>query len=107
MKKLLLITLLFFLCNRSYLQKSQFAGSKFIYKIIIAPSKTFGYDIYCDKKLLIHQSSVPALAGNNGFKRKSDATKVAKLVIIKLTEGEMPPTVSIEEMKNLNVMIKF
>ena len=53
---------------------------------------------------MIHQTSAPALPGNKGFKTKADATKVALLVIEKIKKGEMPPTISIDEMKKLGVI---
>ena len=53
---------------------------------------------------MIHQTSAPAVSGNEGFKTKEDATKVALLVIEKIRKGEMPPTISIDEMKKLNVL---
>lgn len=83
---------------------STYANTKLTYKIIDAPGKTYGYDIYADSRLMIHQSSAPGLPGNQGFKTKADAEKVAKLVIGKIKKGEMPPTVSIEEMKKLKVI---
>ena len=39
-----------------------YANSKFTYKVINAPEKTFGYDIYADNRLMIHQSSAPGLS---------------------------------------------
>ena len=53
---------------------------------------------------MIHQTSAPALPGNEGFKTKKDASKIALLVIDKIRKGEMPPTISIDEMKKLNVI---
>src|SRR5690349_19207085 len=61
------------------------------YSIIEAPNKTFGYDIFVEGRLLIHQPSVPGLAGMKGFVRKCDAEKVAALVIKKIESGVMPP----------------
>jgi hypothetical protein len=84
---------------------NQFANIKLTYKIIDAPDKTFGYDIYADDRKLIHQSSIPAIAGNEGFKTKGDAVKVAKLVIDKMKKGEWPPAVTAEELKKLKVII--
>jgi len=55
--------------------------------------------------MLIHQASIPGIPGNDGFKAKSDAKKVALLVIEKLKKGEMPPTVTLDEMKKLNVFL--
>ena len=80
------------------------ADTKLTYKIIDAPKHTYGYDVFADGRLMIHQASVPALPGNEGFKTKEGAIKVALLVIDKIKQGEMPPTVSIDEMKKLNVI---
>jgi hypothetical protein len=65
--------------------------------IISAPYKTWGHDTYVEKHLFINQLSVPGLPGNEGFKTKADAEKVAKLVIEKIKRGEIPPSVTIEE----------
>ena len=51
---------------------------------------------------MIHQSSIPGLPGNEGFKTKDDAIKVAEMVVYKIRNGEMPPTVSIDEMESLH-----
>jgi hypothetical protein len=85
-------------------QASASTNTKLSYEIIDAPNHTYGYDVFADGKLLIHQTSIPALPGNEGFKTKADAEKVALLVIDKIRKGEMPPTVTIEEMKKLTVI---
>ena len=83
---------------------SAYANTKLTYKIIDAPKQTYGYDVFADGRLIIHQTSVPALPGNEGFITKEDASKVAALVMGKIRKGEMPPTVSIDEMKKLKVI---
>ena len=83
---------------------SAYANTKLTYKVIDAPKHTYGYDVFGDGQLMIHQTSVPALPGNQGFKTKEAATKVALLVIDKIKQGEIPPTISIDEMKTLNVI---
>ena len=83
---------------------SAYANTKLTYKIIDAPKHTYGYDVFADGRLMIQQTSAPALPGNEGFKTKEDATKVALVVIAKIKKGEMPPTISIDEMKQLNVI---
>ena len=85
-------------------ETSAYANTKLTYKIIDAAKHTYGYDVFADGRLMIHQTSAPALPGSQGFKRKEDATKVALLVIEKIKKGEMPPTISIDEMKQLNVL---
>jgi hypothetical protein len=81
-----------------------YANTKLTYKIIEAPKHTWCYDVFADGRLMIHQTSAPALPGNEGFQTKDDAIKVALLVIDKIKKGEMPPTVSIDEMKQLSVI---
>jgi hypothetical protein len=74
------------------------------YKIIPSINNTWGYDIYTGEKKIIHQGSIPGMPGNEGFKSKSSAKKVALLVIEKLKKGEMPPSVTSEELLNLKVL---
>ena len=76
------------------------------WSFVLIPSvkQTWGYDIYRNNKLLIHQLSIPSVAGNEGFKRKLDAEKVAKLVIEKLKKGEMPPTITSDDLTKLKVL---
>ena len=76
-------------------------SQNFTYKIINSANHTFGYDIYNAGKLMIHQPTPPGMAGNNGFAKKQQAAKVAELVITKMKKGEMPPTVSAEELKKI------
>ena len=83
---------------------SAYANTKLTYKVINAPKRTYGYDVFVDGRLMIHQTSAPALPGNEGFRTKKDATKVALLVIKKIKKGQMPPTISTGEMKKLNVI---
>ena len=76
------------------------------FKYVIIPSveKTWGYDIYMGKQVFIHQSNLPGLPDNKGFKSKTDAEKVARLVIEKIKKGEMPPSISTGELKELKVL---
>ena len=75
-------------------------------KAIILPleDSTFGYDIYLNGSVLIHQPSRPGLSGNIGFTKEDDALKVAELVIKKIRNNEMPPTVTIEELRELGLL---
>ena len=72
-------------------------------RIIAAESGTFGYEILQNGRQMIHQVTIPGRPGNKGFATKADAGKVAELVIAKLKKGEMPPSVTPEEMEKLNI----
>ena len=85
-------------------EASAYANANLTYNIIDAPNNTFCYDVYAEGRLMIHQSSAPGLPGNEGFKTREDATKVVEMVMYKIRKGEMPPTVSIDEMKELGVI---
>ena len=75
-------------------------------KAVVIPSEnnTFGYDIYVYGSVLVHQPSRPGLPGRAGFATEEDAMKVADLVIKKIRNNEMPPTMSIEELQELGVL---
>jgi hypothetical protein len=74
------------------------------YQLIPAENATFGYEIKQGNRTLIRQITIPGLSGNSGFATKADAEKVAELVIIKLKNGEMPPSVSEAEMKRVGAI---
>ena len=71
---------------------------------IISSVNGYGYNIYKENKLRIHQPFVPAMQGNIGFTSKAAAEKVAQKVVEKLKNGEQLPTISINEMKVLGAL---
>ena len=77
---------------------------KFTYKIIPSIANTWGYRIYQNGKLKIDQPTIPGVPGNAGFKSKDAAERVAVLAIEKMKKGEIPPTVTAEELKQLNAL---
>jgi hypothetical protein len=74
------------------------------FKIIPSENNTFGYEILMDGRLYIRQPTIPGLPGNTGFNNKETAMKVADLVISKIKKNEMPPSVTVEELKKLNAL---
>ena len=79
-------------------------ASELTYKIIEGAGHTYGYNIFSNNKLMIHQPTVPGMPGNEGFKKKESAEPVAKLVVKKVKNSEVPPSVTIEEMKKLKAI---
>lgn len=77
---------------------NEFSRKKIDYIIIKVPDDQFGYYIMIDGGLYIEQKTIPAIEGNQGFKTREDAEKIAGLVIQKLREGEVPPTISVEDL---------
>jgi hypothetical protein len=85
-------------------RKNPYADAKITTKIISSAHKTFGYDILLNGKPLVHQPSIPAMPGNDGFSTKEKAQKVADFVVKKIRNNEMPPTVTIEDLNKLGVL---
>jgi hypothetical protein len=90
--------------NVTFSSASPFTNSKIMYKIIPAANKTWCYNILADGKMMIHQPSALGLPGNEGFKTKAAPQKVADLVRQKIKNGEMPPSISLIEMKKLKAI---
>ena len=63
----------------------------------------FGYDIILEGHTYVHQPSIPAVPGNNGFSSEEQARKVAEFVSNKIRNNIMPPTVEVKELDSLGV----
>ena len=85
----------------SFPSASQFANSKFTYKFIQAANKTLNYATLADCKMMIDQPLEPGFSGDEGFYTNVNAQKVEELVIRKIKNGEMPPSVTKEEMQKI------
>ena len=77
--------------------------AKLTARIIEAPNGTFGYEVLSDGALFVRQTNVPGRPGNNGCPKREQAEKLSALVIEKIQRGEMPPTVSQNELKALGL----
>jgi hypothetical protein len=77
---------------------------RFTYKIIAGLDGTFGYDIYNNGKLLIHQETIPSIPGKNGFSSPVRAEKTALSVIRKLKMNQNPPTITSNELKAMEAI---
>lgn len=64
----------------------------------------WGYDIYINGILYIHQPNIPAVIGNSGFSKEEFAVKTALFVIEKIKKQIIPPSVSKAELDSLNVL---
>jgi len=88
----------------SFPSGEQYKNANITYRIIAAANHTWCYDILAEGRLMIHQPSAPGLPGNEGFKTKAKAAKVAGLVVEKIKNGEMPPSVTMDEMKKIGAL---
>ncbi len=68
------------------------------------PGNGWGYDIYADGKLYIHQPHIPAVNGNRGFQSQQNAEKAGNFAAYKIGNNIMPPTISVQELDSLGVI---
>jgi len=79
------------------------ASNAYTYVIFNADQNSYGYNILEHNRILIHQRNVPGQPGNKGFSTKEDAEKVAQLVLSKLNNKIMPPSINRKELDSLNI----
>jgi len=60
----------------------------------------WGYNILSGKKVIIHQETIPAVAGLGNFQSEQQAEKTAELVMKKIQTGGLP-SVTNTEMKEI------
>ena len=64
----------------------------------------FGYDIYVDNSLKVHQPHIPAVSGNKGFSTEEKAKRAGEFVGNKFRNNIMPPSVNTKELDSLGVL---
>jgi hypothetical protein len=67
--------------------------------------KGWGYDIYADGALYIHQPHIPAVPGNNGFQSEQKAETAGNFAVYKIRNNIMPPSISVKELDSLGVLL--
>lgn len=90
--------------NQKNTNENPYKDADLTFKIIPSENNTYGYDILISGRLMVHQPNVPGFPGNEGFKNETNARKVADLVMKKIHNNKMPPSVTFEELKKLNVL---
>jgi hypothetical protein len=78
--------------------------SNWTYKVMLVSEGNWGYQLFDAGKMVINQTSIPAVQGILGFDTKEKADKTARFILEKINRGEFPPTISQEELKTLNVL---
>ncbi len=75
--------------------------TEFVFLLTTNSDGTFGYEVTERGKLVISQPNIPGQSGTTGFTKKEQAAAAAALVIEKLEQGIMPPTISEKELKKI------
>ena len=83
-------------------------GANYTYKIFQAPDRMFGYDIFCNGKIIFHQPALIVQPKNNSIAaiaKKEHAEKAALLAIEKIKKNE-PATLTQQEIKKIVQSVK-
>lgn len=67
-------------------------------------SQGWGYDLYVDGHLTIHQPILPGVAGNKSFSSEDKAKKTGTFAINKMKQTGGLPTITIKELDSLGVI---
>lgn len=80
------------------------SAEKISVKTYQTETKEWGYDIYMNGALYIHQPNIPAVQGNRGFRSEQAAKTTGTFVIYKVSNNIVPPTISVAELDSLGVL---
>jgi len=67
-------------------------------------SRGWGYDVFIDGKIYIHQPNIPAIMGNNGFSSEEKAREAGEFIVSKIMKNILPPSVTPEELDSLGLL---
>ena len=73
-------------------------------EVYYTEGKGWGYKILMNGEPYINQPHIPAVSGNKGFESEEKAAITADFAVLKIKNGFMPPTLSIEELDSLGVL---
>ena len=65
----------------------------------------WGYDLYVDGHLAIHQPILPGVAGNSSFSSEAQAKMIGTFALNKMKNTGSLPTISIQELDSLGINI--
>jgi hypothetical protein len=85
-------------------ENNPYASADLAVEIIPAPNDTYGYNILMDGRIIVHQPSVPARPGVEGFRTVEAAQLVGEFVLQKIRHNSFPPSVSVSELDSLGVL---
>lgn len=79
------------------------AAVQFQYFVTRAAGSGYSYSIFANGNLYIQQNTIPAVRGTKGFADTASAGKIARLMIHKIKQGMLPPTITISDLTNAGI----
>ena len=96
-----MLTILFFYAQNIKAEKVEIVKSE--YALQIKQRDSFWiYEIYTNDNLFIRQEYIPAVKGKQVFKTKTDAEKIGKIVVSKLSQN-LFPVISQKDLNNHHI----
>jgi hypothetical protein len=95
---ILVIALTLTLCEKRSGTVSKYSDPMITSRIFESELGGYGYDILVNDTVFIHQPNIPVLNDNIGFPTEAKAKQIADLVITKIRNHELPPSVTREEL---------
>ena len=65
--------------------------------------KGWGFDVYINGSLFIHQDEIPAPGVVKRYESEEDAVKAAGLIISKIKQNILPPLISVSELDSIGI----
>lgn len=100
---------LFSCSESSSTQKKENSANKkvtYSYKVLKQSDSCYHYKIFKDNLVFIYQQIIPAISGKKKFNSENEAKKIAELVVFKLNNSIVPPTITFHELDSLGIMYK-
>ncbi len=79
-------------------------SAEWTFEVIPVSQDNWGYQLFQNGKMVINQTTIPSVQGNNGFDSAKKAERTAKYILTKLENGIFPPTVDRKELEELEVL---
>ena len=86
------------------LETEQSTSSEWTYEVVSISEGNWGYQLFQHGKMVINQTTIPSVQGNNAFDSEEKAERTAKHILHKLENGIFPPTVDQKELEELGVL---
>lgn len=86
------------------LEKKPVQSPEWTYEIVPISEGNWGYQLFQNGKMIINQTTIPSVQGNNGFATAEKAERTAEYILKKLENGIFPPTVEQKELEELDVL---
>ncbi len=72
---------------------------------VFETAKGWGYQIEQGGKPFIHQPMIPGIGGEKGFANPEQARKAGDLVVEKIKNRQLPPSLTVEELRGIGVEV--